>query len=81
LFDQGYHVRGIDISKNCVAIASAYNPKMSHGTAYAIRVPTQLVELAYEAGCTSEQTWTYGGKTRIEEEFGHGWVFGACFLW
>ena len=29
LFDQGYDVRGIDISINCVAIASGYNPEMT----------------------------------------------------
>ena len=28
LFDQGYDVTGIDISKNCVAIASDYSPEM-----------------------------------------------------
>jgi hypothetical protein len=50
---------------------------MAYGTAYAIRVPTQLIAAAYKAGCKAEQSWTPGGKTIIEEEFGCGWVFGA----
>ncbi len=29
LFDQGYDVTGIDISRSCVAMASSYNPEMT----------------------------------------------------
>ncbi len=50
---------------------------MSYGTAYAIRVPTQLIDMAYKAGCKAEKAWTGGGKTIIEEALGYGWVFGA----
>jgi len=50
---------------------------MACGTAYVIRVPENLLEAAYKAGCRVERSWTTGGTTRIADEYGHGWVFGA----
>jgi hypothetical protein len=50
---------------------------LGYGTKYAIRVPKGLLQSALEAGCTTEQEWTGGGRTRIEKELGPGWVFGA----
>lgn len=50
---------------------------MAYGTAYVIRVPESLLEAAYKAGCQAERSWTTGGTTRIADEYGHGWVFGA----
>jgi hypothetical protein len=50
---------------------------IGYGTKYAIRLPNGLLESALEAGCTTEEEWAGGGRTRIEEELGAGWVFGA----
>jgi hypothetical protein len=50
---------------------------LAYGTQYAIRVPNEAFGAALDAGCTTEQTWTGGGKTRIEKELGVGWVFGC----
>lgn len=50
---------------------------MAYGTAYAIRVPHELVDAAIRAGCTIERRWAIGGKTNIEEELGFGWLFGG----
>lgn len=50
---------------------------VSIGTQYAIRVPPELQQAAFEIGCSTEQTWAGGEVTKIEEALGRGWVFGC----
>ncbi len=50
---------------------------LAYGTQYALRIPEASLAWAAKAGCKTEQTWTGGGMTNIEDELGRGWVFGA----
>lgn len=49
---------------------------LAFGTAYAIRIPGEAMEEAINGGCTTDRTWTGGGKTDIQETLGFGWLFG-----
>ena len=48
-----------------------------YGTRYAIRVPADALQAALDAGCATEHEWAGGGRMRIDEELGAGWVFGC----
>jgi hypothetical protein len=50
---------------------------VAFGTAYAVRIPNDSIEIALSTGCTKTQEWAGGRTTNIEADFGAGWVFGG----
>jgi len=50
---------------------------LAYGTAYALRIPNDIIRTALSAGCKTTQTWAGGRTTDIEADFGPGWVFGG----
>jgi len=50
---------------------------VANGMRYAIRVPDESIHAALKVGRQTVQEWSGGGMTKLEEEFGHVWVFGA----
>jgi len=49
------------------------------GTAYFLRLRTDLVADAVQAGCFLHCKWTFGGELDIQKEIGRDWVRG-CFV-
>jgi hypothetical protein len=67
----------------CTARRRSFHPQQGvvlavcYGTRYAIRVPADALQAALDAGCATEHEWTGGGRMRIDEELGAGWVLAA----
>lgn len=49
----------------------------AYGTAYAMRIPENMMNEAIKAGCNPERRWSDGSKTNVQDLFGHGWLFGC----
>jgi hypothetical protein len=50
---------------------------LGYGTQYLVLLTGNDLDIARTAGYRDEQTWSGGRKTRSEETFGAGWLFGA----
>jgi hypothetical protein len=47
-----------------------------YGTQYCVRLPKGAIPAALRRGARVSMTWTLGGSTNIQKQFGRDWVFG-----
>jgi hypothetical protein len=47
-----------------------------YGTQYCLRLPKGTLAAARRAGAETSTTWSFGGTTNIQKEFGRDWIFG-----